>query len=209
MRTRTLLALAIAVMTAAPASAQVPDERAAAQGLADAVAHMDAAWPDNSPTGQQLLDEPRCRREIRRLHPRVLTEANDLVLRQVLRQEAKRVEPVLRQFRSELAGPFTRDRALISGRAAWRRFAKAYMGLPRPTDLCGELAAWRRDGYDPAVPRAARVDYRRIRAASGPGFQRKVAAAADRMRALGVSEQDAQVFESDAGAGPAGQRAAS
>ena len=72
------------------------------------------------------------------------------------------------------------------------------MSLPRPTDLCGELAAWRRSGYDPAVARAARVDYRRIRAASGPGYQRKIAAAADRMRALGVSEQDAQRFEGDA-----------
>ena len=46
------------------------------------------------------------------------------------------------------------------------------MSLPRPTDLCGELAAWRGSGYDPAVARAARVDYRRIRAASGPGYQR-------------------------------------
>ena len=199
MRTRTVLAIAVAALTAAPvARAQVPDERAAAQGLADAVAHMNAAWPDNSPTGEQLLDQPRCRREVRRLSPRALTEANDLILQQVLRQEAKRVEPVLRQFRSELAMPFTRDRALIRGRAAWRRFAKAYMSLPRPTDLCGELAAWRRSGYDPAVARAARVDYRRIRAASGPGYQRKIAAAADRMRALGVSEQDAQRFEGDA-----------
>jgi hypothetical protein len=136
---------------------------------------------------------------VRRLSPRRLTAANDLVLRQVLRQESKRLESVLVPVLRELAAAATRDPALLSGRAAWRRFAKAYMALPRPVDLCAELAAWRRGGYDPAVPRAARVDYRRIRAASGAGFGRKIAAAADRMRELGVAEADAQRFEADAG----------
>ena len=202
MRTGTLIAMVVAALTAAPfAAAQgpAPDEHAAAQALADAVAHMDAAWPDNSPTGQQLLDTPRCRREVRRLGPRRLTAANDLVLRQVLRQESKRLEPVLGPFRSELAAPATRDPALLSGRAAWRRFAKAYMALPRPVDLCAELGAWRRGGYDPAVARRARTDYRRIRAVSGAGFQRKIAAAADRMRALGITEADARRFETAPG----------
>ena len=71
------------------------------------------------------------------------------------------------------------------------------MALPPRGDVCADLAAWRRDGYPLRTVRAAAAEYRSIFAAFGRGFQRKVAAAADRMRELGVSEEDAKRFEGD------------
>ena len=68
------------------------------------------------------------------------------------------------------------------------------MALPPRGDVCGDLAAWRRDGYPLRTVRAAEAEYRSIFAASGRGFQRKSAAAADRMRELGVSRDDADAF---------------
>ena len=67
--------------------------------------------------------------------------------------------------------------------------------LPPRGDVCADLAAWRRDGYPLRTVRAAAAEYRSVFAAFGRGFQRKVAAAADRMRELGVSERDADAFE--------------
>jgi hypothetical protein len=71
------------------------------------------------------------------------------------------------------------------------------MALPPGGDICADLAAWRRAGYDRATIRAARDEIRAVRAAFGRGFGRKIAAAADRMRELGVSDADAQRFEGD------------
>ena len=71
------------------------------------------------------------------------------------------------------------------------------MALPPRGDVCADLAAWRRAGYPLRAVRAATTEYRSIFAASGRGFQRKSAAAADRMRELGVSDEDAKVFEGD------------
>jgi hypothetical protein len=71
------------------------------------------------------------------------------------------------------------------------------MALPPRGDVCADLASWRRAGYPLRTVRAATAEYRSIFAAFGRGFQRKSAAAADRMRELGVSEEDAKVFEGD------------
>ncbi len=202
MRTMTLLATILAALVAAPvAAAQEPpgDERAAAQALADAVERLDAAdreiGEDQDP--DDGLDAPRCRGEIFRIPPRRQDALRAFALRDEFRQSGDALEPALAAFRTEIANAQTRDPALIRGRASWRRLAKAYMALPPRGDVCADLAAWRRDGYPLRTVRAAAAEYRSIFAAFGRGFGRKVTAAADRMRELGVSEEDAKRFEGD------------
>lgn len=142
----------------------------------------------------------RCRREFRRLRrlPDVYSRRlYVLVRREALRHDAEAMEPAFARFRSEIAQVVTHDAALISGRAAWRRIAKAHQALPPGRDFCAEVTAWRRRGYDMATIHAAYAEFHTIVAAFGPGPSRKVAAAADRMRELGVSEQLANRFEGD------------
>ena len=58
-----------------------------------------------------------------------------------------------------------------------------------------DLAAWRREGYPLRTVRAATAEYRSAFAASGRGLERKSGRAANRMRELGISEEDASAFE--------------
>jgi hypothetical protein len=193
------VAALFALTVAAPAAAQAPDERAAAQALADAVQRVNAVdreiGEDHDP--DDGLEAPRCEREIYRIPPRRQDDLRAFAIRDEFRKAGDALEPALAAFRTEIASAQTLDPLLISGRAAWRRIAKAYMALPPRGDVCADLAAWRRDGYPLRTVRAAAAEYRSIFAAFGRGFQRKVAAAADRMRELGVSEQDAKAFEGD------------
>ena len=195
------LAVLLALLLAGPAAAQAPppDERAAAQALADAAKRLIAAdreiGEDHDP--DDGLDAPRCRREIYRIPPRRQDALRAFAMRDEFRKAGDALEPALAAFRTEIANVQTRDPALISGRAAWRRLAKAYMALPPRGDVCADLAAWRRDGYPLRTVRAATAEYRSIFAAFGRGFERKAAAAADRMRELGISEEDAKAFEGD------------
>ena len=194
------LAVLFALLLAGPAAAQPPpDERAAAQAFADAAKRLIAAdreiGEDHDP--DDGLDAPHCRREIFRIPPRRQDALRAFAIRDELRKSGAALGPALAAFRTEIASAQTRDPALIGGRAAWRRLAKAYIALPPRGDVCADLAAWRREGYPLRTVRAATAEYRSIFAASGRGFQRKSAAAADRMRELGVSEEDAKVFEGD------------
>ena len=196
-----LPAVLAALLLPAAGSAQTPqpDERAAAQALADAAKRLIAAdrevGEDHDP--DDGLDAPHCRRELFRIPPRRQDAVRAFALRDAFRETGEALGPALATFRTEIANVQTRDPALIRGRAAWRRLAKAYMALPPRGDVCADLAAWRRDGYPLRTVRAATTEYRSIFAAFGRGFQRKAAAAADRMRELGISDQDAKVFEGD------------
>jgi hypothetical protein len=200
---RALLVLAALAFAPAIASAQVPppDERAAAQALADAVERLeevDRATEEDADDVSRDLESRRCLREVFRIPARRQDDLRALLLVQEFRHGADVLRDALARFRNEIAAANTQDPALISGRAAYRRLAKAYMALPAGGDVCDDLAAWRRTVYDRATIRRAQAEYRTVFAASGRGFQRKIAAAADRMRALGISEQDASRFEGDA-----------
>ena len=199
MRTRTLLAAFVVLVFAAPATAQAPDERTAAQALADAVKRVNAAdeqiGEDRDP--DDGLDAPRCRRELLAFRRGARTISAPSRSGDELRKSGDALESALARLRTDLANAQTRDPLLISGRAAWRRAAKAYTALPPRGDVCADLAAWRRAGYPLSTVRAARAECRTVFAASGRGFERKIAAAADRMRELGISEKDAKVFEGD------------
>jgi hypothetical protein len=195
---RALLLIAFFVYVPA-ATAQAPDERVAAQALADAVQRLDEAdrATEDQGDGGTSFASRRCRRELFSIPRRRQADLRAFVLVQELRHAAEPLKAALQRFRDDLAAAMTQDPLLISGRAAWRRLAKAYMALPPGGNVCDDLAAWRRKGYDRGTVRAAQTEYRTVFAASGRGWQRKIAAAADRMRELGVSEQDAKAFEGD------------
>ena len=194
---RALLVIAALAFAPAAALAQAPDERAAAQAMADAAKRLLAAdsATEDSYDPSAAFESRRCRRELYRIPARRQGDIRALFLSEELRHGADPLRDALLRFRNEIAAAVTQDRALISGRAAWRRLAKAFGALPAGGDPCEDVAAWRRTGYDRATIRRARAEYRSVYAAWGRGFERKTAAAADRMRELGISEEDAQVFE--------------
>jgi len=103
---------------------------------------------------------------------------------------------VLHALVSDLDEVQTTDHALRSGRAAWRARVRLWDQLPDVGDACATLAAWRRGGYDradtPDVPA-----HLLARMSSTPVIRRKLAAAAQRMRRLGVPLRDAHRFTGD------------
>jgi hypothetical protein len=195
---RALLVI-VALAFAPAAAAQAPDERSAAQAMVEALKRLNAVdrATEDAYRPDAAFESRRCRRELFRIPARRQDDIRALFLSEELRHAADKLRDALLRFRDELAAAVTQDRALISGRAAWRRLAKAYGALPAGGDLCEDVKAWRRTGYDRATIRRAQAEYRPVFAAFGRGMQRKIAAAADRMRELGISEQDAKVFEGD------------
>jgi hypothetical protein len=165
--------------------------------MVDAAKRLSAADSATEDRYHPTFESRRCQRELYRIPARRQGDIRALFLAEELRHAADPLRDALLRFRNELAAALTQDRALISGRAAWRRLAKAYGALPPGGDPCEDVAAWRRTGYDRATIRRAQAEYRTVYAAFGRGMQRKVGAAADRMRELGISEHDARVFEVD------------
>ena len=102
----------------------------------------------------------------------------------------------LGRLRTDLANVQTGDPALLSGRAAWRQIARAFMALPAGGDSCAEIRAWLRDGAPRSEGREARAEVEAIERLARR-FERKVDAAADRMIELGVPEQQADTFRDD------------
>src|SRR3954471_11014528 len=88
MRTGTVLAAFVLLVLTAPAMAQAPDERAAAQALADAVIRLEAAdravEEDHDP--DDGLDAPRCRHELFRIPPRRQGNLRPFALRDEIRK---------------------------------------------------------------------------------------------------------------------------
>ena len=111
--------------------------------------------------------------------------------------------PIMRAFVAELDRVATSDRALRSGRAAWRQAVGVMATWPRP-DLCALLGAWKEAGWKKA--RAPRVDLKSLarQDRASAGIDRKLERAAARLRALGVAASAAHRFQGD----PAVQRAA-
>jgi hypothetical protein len=197
MRAVRLLALIIAagLLVPATASAQAPppDERAAAQALADAAKRLvaeadgledDAVWVD---TCDALKKEPPARRR---------DAASDYANGLELRFYIDGLRPALMRFRTEIAAAQTADPVLRSGRAAGRRIARtADEVIPAgEADPCAAYEAYARAGYPEGPARAARALDRRLEKIATARTRRKIHAAAERMRELGVSRADARAF---------------
>ena len=197
MRAVRLLTLVIAagLLVPAAASAQTPppDERVAAQALADAAKRLvaaadaqedDAVWLD---TCEALDKEPPARRR---------SAATDYVDGLAQRFFVDGLRPALMRFRTDIAGAQTFDLVLRSGRAAGRRIARtldAVVPAGEP-DPCAAYEAYAKAGYPAGPAREARAIEQRLEEIDTRRIDRKIRAAADRMRELGVSRADARAF---------------
>jgi hypothetical protein len=97
----------------------------------------------------------------------------------------------LGQFVAELERVPTADPALRSGRASWRAVSQVFARLPVIPDFCGALEAWRRARF---APGAAPVSPSLLETHALDTVDRRLAAAAVRMRALGVAAGAARRF---------------
>jgi hypothetical protein len=190
------LLLLVGFAPAASAQAPPPDERVAAQAMADATVRFSKAVEDADDEAEEALG-PRCakiRREVprerRRDYVYILTRHSYRAVAAVVRED-------LGRLRTDLANAQTRDPALLSGRAAWRQLSRALMALPPAGNLCTELRAWVRDGAPRSEGREALAEAVRVLSVSGREFDRKVNAASRRMIELGVPQSEAESFNSD------------
>jgi hypothetical protein len=104
------------------------------------------------------------------------------------------VRPALDTFLAELETIPIADPVLRSGRAGWRSEVDLVRRLPSVPDPCATLQTWQRAGY------AASASPIVVAAVLNPGLiaaEDKLAAAARRMRALGVSAGAARRFTGD------------
>jgi hypothetical protein len=198
-----VLAVVLGAAAAAPAGAQAPppDEPAAAREFSFAayrarvaVKAQKAAIEAALDARLARLDDPGCERALaaapRTAQDRVLAMSIVLVALPLI----DGVRAPVQQLVVELERVPTADRTLRSGRAAWRTQAQFFALLPSVPDMCAALDGWRRAGYG---ARAAPID---LEAFSGSGLetvQAKLAAAAARMRQLGVSAGAARRFTGD------------
>ncbi|MEA2312536.1 MAG: hypothetical protein QOE28_2504 [Solirubrobacteraceae bacterium] len=192
-------AAALALLLAAAASAQAPDEGAAARAFAAAAGRVVPAITRADVRTTREVNAAATRRACRpALGGRHSRAAATLLEVYDLRRLAERLRAPMLRFRGELADAQTRDPALLSGRAAWRQLGRALAALPAAgPDPCASVAAWRRGGFPPAVPRAAQRELDAFGRIAGAAFDRKTEAARARLIELGVPQADAQAFSGD------------
>ena len=184
--------LLLALLAPATASAQTPppDERAAAQAMADAakraVEDATAMFPGDGPSRpcKPMLTIPSRHED----------DGFTVLLGLSIRQGAPVIAPRMRELRTELANVQTTDPALIAGRAAWRRWGRALETIEAYRgSLCAAIRRWRKAGY----PRSTVRDAERALATyfPGRGAMRRMKAAVRRMVELGVPREDAKSFD--------------
>ncbi len=204
MTRRSMLAAALATavfsIAALPAVAQPPpaDDRAAAREFSYAAYRLRVAVKATVPEIDRRLAAVDCFDELDSFPDRVEDELADLVAAAYVDALIGPSVPAFERFVAELARVPVADPALRSGRAAWRRRAADLAALaPVPADLCAQIARWRKAGY----ARSARpaLDTGPIeRLAEADTRDRKLAAAARRLRELGVARGTAERFTGDA-----------
>jgi hypothetical protein len=201
-----VLAVVLGATAAVPAAAQTPpapapDERAAAREFSFAayrarvaVKAQKAAIEAALNARIDALDDPRCARAItaapRAAQETVVAMSGLLVALPLL----DGVRAPVQKLVAELERVPTADPSLRSGRAAWRAEAQFFARLPAVPDMCAALDAWRRARYG---PRAAPIDLAAFDDVGLETVERKLAAAAARMRELGVSAGAARRFTGD------------
>lgn len=204
-----LASLLSAAAFAAPAAAQAAPpssaDRAAAREFAAATARFEAAarlQKDAVAARVKPLVGPGCfgpSLADERLPKRATDPLATAFLVGVLDGLVTPLRPAFDGFVAELGRVSTHDRVLRSGRAAWRTSVRQIASLPAaPADLCAQIAAWRAAGYPAAsAPRFDVAGLGMVSRSSG-GIDRKLRAAARRLRALGVPRAQAQRFTGEA-----------
>ena len=140
------------------------------------------------------LDDARCDQAVRAAPDDRALEVVLVALLVIIAPGYDPVRPALDTFLAELEAIPVADPILRSGRAGWRSEVDLIRRLPSLPDPCGTLQTWQRAGYaDSASPIV-------VEAVLNPGLlaaEDKLARAARRMRALGVSAGAARRFTGD------------
>ena len=198
-RRAALPAVLIALAVAPTAPAQAPDERAAAREFSFAayrlrvaiLAQEDAIDDKLLNVTLEALGDDRCDRAddaapgIRGIEVLLI----DILL--AFAPAYDPIRPALDTFLAQLEAIPTNDTALRGGRAGWRTEIDIIRRLPSTPDPCAALQAWQRTGFDEdraPIP----IDVLTNPAAEAAAG--KVAAAARRMRQLGVGATAAKRF---------------
>ena len=107
--------------------------------------------------------------------------------------------PVARQVVADMDAVPTRDPALRSGRAAWRRGVRLFASFPPPVERpCEALARWRDAGFSAAaapIPRADALRFWKLLARTDDERDRRYGKAVRRLRQLGLSPRRARRFD--------------
>ena len=198
-RFSTIFFLLVALL-ALPAAAQAADERAAAKRFADAALRAKVAV--NAQRAEierrsEVLESKPCSDAIGAAPARASSGLIRVYLAALFDVLFTPTLPALRTTVSDLDAIPTEDRALRSGRAAWRASVEAIETVPKLADPCGVLQAWRRAGWTresaPKTPGLSKA----LDEASNDRIERKLARAERRLRRLGVSRGAARRFRGE------------
>jgi len=145
----------------------------------------------------EALTQPACAQAIAGAPREVAEIMAEIVLGLSLDAVVTPLRPRVDAFVAELAAVRTRDRALRSGRAGWRRVARLFATVePAPPDPCAQLQAWQAAGYPPdavpPLPRATEEEAERLK--DTRGAERRIRAAGRRMLRLGVPRKTVRRF---------------
>jgi len=190
-----LLLAAAALLPAAPASAESP--RAAARAYMEATTRFETTVRAQEAAVrerfQAFLAEP-CITALREVPRRARERATLIFAAAFVDAAFTPTEPATAAFVADLERVRTSDRALRSGRAAWRISLRELRALPAvPADLCAQLERWRASGY--ANDAAPQVDVRPYaRVGANRRVERRLTRAVARLRALGVPRREARRF---------------
>jgi hypothetical protein len=196
---RHLVAVAVIVGTVvAVTDAEAADPTA--QRFVDAVAlgsiAVDAKRAEIR-TSLEAFEAERCRKalDIRRMPQDAVDDAMTLAIGGLTQYAFAPVVPELRGLVAAMDAVPTTDPVLRSGRAAWRVSVAGIAGLDldRP---CRQLEAWGRAGWKRDAPAAveARRFARRFDRLTSSALERKFDAAERRLRKLGVSAAEAELW---------------
>jgi len=142
----------------------------------------------------RALDDDRCDQAVRGAPDDRRLEVVLVALLVILAPGYDPVRPALDTFLAELEAIPIADPVLRSGRAGWRSEVDLIRRLPSLPDPCATLLAWRGAGYAQSASPIV------VAAVLNPGLlaaEDKLALAARRMRALGVSTGAARRFTGD------------
>ncbi len=198
-RFSTMFLLLLALL-ALPAAAQAADERAAAKRFADAALRTKVAINAQRPEIQrraEALGSTFCSNVVERAPRRAAEGIERVFIAGFFGVLYTPTLPALQQMVADLDAVPTADRALRSGRAAWRATVEVIVSAPRLDDPCGVLDAWRKAGWSrEAAPKAPGLA-RTLVADNGRVLARKLRRAERRLRRLGVSPGAARRFRGD------------
>jgi hypothetical protein len=194
------LLFTLALALPATASAQAPDERAAARAFADIT--LPAAHEIAATTNALTIEFPTCKSQRRLARGTEAQQARmfEFIAAHEIAKLTRLLGPALTRTVTALDGVQTADPALQDGRAAWHSVRRMYARIATlsHTRLCPVMRDYVRSDYKPsrAMRRASRV-FRVAMRWDTTEIDLAMAKAIKRMVALGVPAEQADGFDGE------------